>query len=258
MASLDWLVGGTATNAFGSLMAESLDTHKIFSVSQDGYRLVDRDGNVLQQPVWKVKPSVQSYLFFVGNVDGQHHIYTLLGEEVTGCEGIEVVTILHFWVVYKFRGSLCLSKLIQEGTGFRLGDKILIGSYGYLGQDEVVLWHNDCWKQFMYTDSLKYIRTIDWLPNIAHEQVMPMMEKGFSYSFIKSNYDHLGKPCRFTPQDEAKAYAIANEKEKTIFKKLTELANLYTSSDITSALGLSPTIMYVLEYYRRLKDVAEL
>lgn len=257
MANMDWVMGNISTNAF-NMLSSDVNPHKIFLIDEEGYHLVGRTGLVVPGVVWKTKPELFSYLFFVHHSNNTSRIFTILGEEVRGCEGIQVLAILHFWIVYTQAGKICISKLAQVGTGFELGPIYMIEDYGCLGHDELILKHQGIWKQFLYTNNLNFIRVVPWLPNVIPEQIDPMMEKGFSYSFIKDNCTNLGIPCNITKSSEVAAYTRANAKEKTIFKQMSQLAGTYSASDLISALGLSPMIMYVLEYYQKLKDITEL
>lgn len=258
MTDLSWLSGDSATSAFTSLLDTQLDSHKIFEVREGKYHLVNRDGEVLPYPIWDAKPEVKSFLFFEGEVAGESRLYTLLGDEVIGFRGKRLVTLLHFWVVYAEGGKMFIARLEQEGLNFKVGKPLEIQAYGCLGHEEVIVKQTGAWRKFAYATELVYIQDVPWLANMVPAQIQPLMEKGFSYEFIRSNCEHLRIQCPILPQHQLAAFRTANIKEKKVFQQLSQLAGLYSTEDITNALGLSPTIMYVLEYYRKLKNVEDL
>lgn len=258
MTDLSWLSGDETTSAFSSLLETPLDSHKIFTQTDRGWHLIDREGKMLPHPIWAVKPRVKSFLFFEGKIDGYSRIYTLLGEEIGGFYQSKLLALLHFWVVYVRGGNLYIARLEQEGLNFKVGVPLEIEAYGCLGHDEVIVMLDGVWRKMAYSTELRYIEDVPWLSNIVPAQIKPLMEKGFSYAFIRSNCEMLRCPCPVTMSDEVYAFNTANDKEKRVFQQLAKLSGLYSTADITQALGLSPTIMYVLEYYRQLKNVEDL
>lgn len=206
------------------------------------------------EATWLSKPKVESYVFF----RYRNKLFTILGDEIQlGADTIEA--LLNFWVVYTQKGQMKIGRLVSTGTKFKIEYTLDIEDYGLLASKGTVVKQHGVWVPFKFLNGLVPDRKPSVSANFKNNLMMPLLKQGFTVSYLSALGQEAGVDLTVDHEDQIREWAEVNKFDTKILKSVSEiLKKQYPIAQILVKLDISRSVLTVLQYYSRVKKVADL